>query len=168
MVTDGDVASGPTYVVVFLVVKGTTGVTTSVLLAEVTAPVPTGGRAGRGEALVCVVLGNPGGMCVVVVGGCLSTAFVVPVSVVMVVAVLSTVVLSVTKDVSATGAGPEAVTTGETTGDSVVASVVSLVGCTVGRAVLMGTSCSVELVVSATVVVGCSGAAVVVTTSSRE
>lgn len=175
MVTDGDVASGLTYDVVFLVVKGATGVTDAVLLAEVTvgkdtAPVSTGGRVGRGEALVCAVLGNPGGTRIVVVCGCLSTVivFVVLVSVVAVVAVLGTVVLSVTKDISETGAGLEAVTIGETTGECVVASVVSLVGCTTGCGVLMVTSCSIELVVVAMVVVGCSGAAVVLISSSRE
>lgn len=173
MVTDSDVASGLSYGVAFLVVKGATGVTDSVLLGEVTvgkntAPVSTGGRVGRGEALVCAVLGKPGGMRVVVVGGCLSTVIVFVVLVSVVAAVLGTVVLSVTEDISETGAGLEAVTIGETTGECVVASVVSLVGCTTGRGILMVTSCSMELVVGAMVVVGCSGAAVVVISSSGE
>lgn len=164
VVTDGDVVSGLKYGVVFLVVKVT--VANCVVLAEVTmgkdiVPVSTGGRVGRGEAVVCAVLGKPGGVVVVVGGGRLSTviAFVV-VSVVVVVAVLGTVVLSVTKDVSETGAGVEAVTIEETIGECVVASVVSLVGCTTRGEVLM--------VVGGMVVVGCRGAVVVVKSGCRE
>lgn len=176
MVTDGDVVSGRTYGVVFLVVKGASGVTDSLVLAEVTvgkdtAPVLTGGRVGRGTAVVCVVLGKPGGMGIVVVGGRLSAviAFVL-VSVVAVVAVLKTVVLSVSEDVSETGARLEAVTVDVTIGECVVASVVSLVGCTTGSRVLMVIGCSTELEVVEEVVVVLGGrcAAVVVKSGCRE
>lgn len=74
VVTRGDVVSGLMTGVVLLVVKGPTGVTDSVVLAEVpvgkdVVPVSMGGEVGRGVEVVEAVLGKPGGMGVVVVGG---------------------------------------------------------------------------------------------------
>lgn len=137
MVAGGGV-SGLMYGVVLLMVKGATGVTDSVDLAEVTVgkdtvPVWTGGEVGRGGEVVEAVLGKAGGMGVVVFAGSRSTVtgFVL-VSVNVVVAVLVTVVLSVTIDVSESGAGLglEEVTAGVTAAECVVATVVSLAGCT--------------------------------------
>ncbi len=111
VVTRGDVVSGLMYGVVLRVVKGATGVTDSVVLAEVTVDndtvsVSTGGEVRRGKEVVETGLGKPGGMGVVVVGGSRSsvTGFVL-VSVYAVVAVLGKVVLSVSIDMSETGAG---------------------------------------------------------------
>lgn len=175
VVRGGDVVSGLMYGVVLLVVKGATGVTDSVVLAEVgndTVPVSTAGEVGRGKEVVEAVLGKPGGMGVVVVGGSRSavTGFVL-VSVYAVVAVLGTVVLSVTIDVAETGAGLglETVTIGGTTAECVVASVVSLVGCTTtGGGVLMVVGPLTELVVSAAVVDGFRVVAVVVKSGCRK
>lgn len=75
------------------------------------------------------------------------------VNVYAVVAVLGTVVLSVTIDVSETGAGLEEVTIGITAAECVVASVVSLVvWTTTGGGVLVVVGPSTELVVGAAVV----------------
>lgn len=171
VVAGGDVVSGLMYGVVLLVMKGATGVTGSVVLAEVTvgkdtAPVSTGAEVGRGGEVVEAVLGKPGGMGVVVVWGRRSAvAGVVLVSVYAVVAVPVTVVLPVTVDVSETGArlGLEAVTIGVTAAECVVASVVSLVVCaTTGAGAVMVVGPSTELVVGAAVGDGCRLVAVVV------
>ncbi len=98
-----------------------------------TLPVSTGGEVMGGEEVVEVVLGEAGGMSVIVVeGSCSSVTGFVLVAVCAVGAVLEIVVLSVTKDVSETGAGLglEEVTMGVTAAECVVASVVTLVGCT--------------------------------------
>lgn len=172
-VTGVDVVSGRTYGVVLLVAKGATGVIDSVVLAEVIVgkdkvPVATGGEVGRGEEVVEAVVGKPGGIGVVVVGGSRSTvtSFVL-VSVCAVEAVLGAVVLSVTIDVSETGAGTglEAVTIGVTTSECVVALVVVAVGCTTAGG---GVGPSTELVVGAAVVDGCWIAAVVVKSGCRK
>lgn len=173
VVTGGDV-SGPVYGVVLLVMKGETGVTDSVVLAEVpvgkdTVPVSTGGEVGRREEVVEAVLGKPGGMGIVVVGGSCSTVtgFVL-VSVYAVVAVLGTVVLSVTIDDSETGAGPglEEVIIGVTASECVVASVIVVVGCmAIEGGVVMVVGPSTDLVVVAAVVDGCWVTAVVVVKS---
>lgn len=171
VVTGGVVVSGLMYGVVLL--KGATGVTDSVVVAEVTigrdtVPVSIGGEVRRGEEVVEAVLGKPGGIGVVVLGGSRSTVTVfVLVSVYAVVAELGTVVLSVTMDVSETGAGVglEEVTIGVTAAECVIASVVSLVGWTAGGGVLMVVGPSTELVAGAAVVDVCTVVAVVVKSS---
>lgn len=175
--TGGLVVSGVMYGVVLLMVIGATGVTDSVVFAEmtvgkVTVLVSTGGEVGRGEVVVEAVLGKPEVMGIVVVGGILSTVtgFVL-VSVYNVVVVLGTVVLSVTVEVSETGAGPglEVVPIGVTATECVVAFVVSSVGCTTaGGEVVMAVGPSMELVVGAVVVDGCRVVAVVVKSGFRE
>lgn len=155
MVTGGDVVSGIMTGVVLLVMRGATGMTDLVVLAEVTVgkdvvSVLMGGEVGRGEEVVEAVLGKTAGMGVVVVGGSCSTVtgFVL-VTVYAVVAVLGTVVLSVTTDVTETGAELEEVTIGVTAAESVVASVVSsVVWTTTGGGVLVVVGPSMELVVS--------------------
>lgn len=103
METSGAVVLGLVRTVVLRVVKGATGVTDSVVLAEVTVgketvPVSAGGKGGPGEKVVAAVLGKPGGTDVVVVGGVLSTVAVV--SVCAAVVVLGNVVLSVVAGLS--------------------------------------------------------------------
>lgn len=173
VVTGGVVVSGLMYGVVLLMVKGATCATDSVVVAEVTigrdtVPVSIGGEVRRGEEVVEAVLGKPGGIGVVVLGGSRSTVTVfVLVSVYAVVAELGTVVLSVTMDVSETGAGVglEEVTIGVTAAECVIASVVSLVGWTAGGGVLMVVGPSTELVAGAAVVDVCTVVAVVVKSS---
>lgn len=177
MVTVGVVISGLMYDVVFLVAKGATGVTDSVVFAEVAAgkdrvPVSTGGGVGTGEAVVSAVLGKPGGMGVVVVGGGLSTVTVfVLVSVYTVLVALEAVVLTVTKDVSEIGARPglETVMIGVKAAEYVVVCVVSsVVSATSGGGVLMVVGPSMEVVVSASGVVGCGVVAMVVKIGCRD
>lgn len=155
MVTGGGVVSGIMTGVVLLVMRGATGVTDLVVLAEVTVgkdvvSVLTGGEVGRGEEVVEAVLDKTAGMGVVVVGeSCSTVTGFVLVTVYAVVAVLGTVVLSVTSDVTETGAELEEVTIGVTAAESVVASVVSLVVWTAtGGGVLVVVGPSMELVVS--------------------
>lgn len=146
--------------------------TDSVVFAEETVdrvrgPVSTRGEVRGGEVVVEDVLGKPGGMGVVVVGGTLSTVtgFVLVSVYTVVVVVLGTVVLSVTVEVSETSDGPglETVTIGVTMAEGVVAFVVSSVGCTTAWGeVMMVVDPSVELVVGAVVVDGCRVVPVVV------
>lgn len=172
VVTGGAVVSGLMTGVVLLVVKGLTGVTDSgvkVTVGKDVVPVSTGGGVGRGEEVVEAGLGKPAGMGLVVVGGRRSSVTgLILVTVYAVVAVLGTVVLSVTVDVSETGAGLREVTMGVTAADSVVASVVSLVvWATTGRGVVVAVGPSMELVLGAAVVDVCGAAPVVVKNGCR-
>lgn len=108
----GPVVSELVYGVILSVVKCATGVTESVVFAEVvavkcTVVVSSGDRDGTGEGVVAIVLGNPGGVTVVVSGEILSTVtgFVLE-SVDTMVAVLGTVVFSVTTEGSESETGP--------------------------------------------------------------